>query len=420
MVLRKDFTPMLDLILIDKEELDNRMGSGKIPYSANAEFIRMVNDYSFRGRHLLLDGRLEDNRKFAFVCRKLDIPVTRYINPIVQYSVNDFKNMIAQADICNEGIGKVCELNLGTKDAHNPSKINRLKVNIPNTALLRIATYYLGLVNLNQSIEISILAQENCIGTDYIRLWPQGGEVAQPCFVKNLVIEEFNAPSNPISQFEGVDTWVSDICAELDSKKNGYKQLKNKIKAYENKASLLGLPMVRLVATDKDIVLNEDSIPEGYRGRVGEIQFPNIITRIESFAFSNCTVQTGDTALKIPKSLKTIGAQAFSGADIEALSIPADVESVLSRAFSDMPNIKLIEFAPDSKLKYLSKNAFLTYCKRAQNLRIRIPRTCPFIQKIEKGAEIERYGSLEAYLVMGYTGGIKGSRDGGVYMIEVY
>lgn len=93
---------------------------------------------------------------------------------------------------------------------------------------------------------------------------------------------------------------------------------------------------------------------------VSNLVIPDGIETIGDSAFEKCQ---GITALTLPRSVKNIGANAFSGTDISRVTIPTTVVSIGEKAFSGLKNLEYVEFEIESDiggygLQSIAQNAF--------------------------------------------------------------
>lgn len=130
--------------------------------------------------------------------------------------------------------------------------------------------------------------------------------------------------------------------------------ISNKITEIENNA---------FVETDnlESIEFEEESKLEiiGKRAFYGtslkSITIPKSVKTISAEAFMNSSIEL--VQFDLSSSLKTIGAKAFTGAKIVKIVIPKEVETIEERAFTNS-SIKTVMFENDSKLKEICKCAF--------------------------------------------------------------
>ena len=84
--------------------------------------------------------------------------------------------------------------------------------------------------------------------------------------------------------------------------------------------------------------------------------FPEIVTRIFDFAFSDCPVLSG--ALTLPDGLKEIGERAFCKTNISSVTFPVGLEKICTAAFLNCTSFSGCLTFP-STLKHIGRSAFL-------------------------------------------------------------
>ena len=93
---------------------------------------------------------------------------------------------------------------------------------------------------------------------------------------------------------------------------------------------------------------------------VSNLVIPDGIETIGNGAFEKCQ---GITTLNLPKSVKNLGANAFSGTDIARVTIPTTVVSIGEKTFAELKNLEYVEFEIESDnggygLQSIAQNAF--------------------------------------------------------------
>jgi len=94
----------------------------------------------------------------------------------------------------------------------------------------------------------------------------------------------------------------------------------------------------------KEVILNEGLLTIGWSGfnfcsTLGTIQFPESLTEIGSYCFTNTSLKT----VTLPKNLKTIGASAFKPCySLTSIEFPEGIESIGSGAFTGCSSIKSV------------------------------------------------------------------------------
>lgn len=93
---------------------------------------------------------------------------------------------------------------------------------------------------------------------------------------------------------------------------------------------------------------------------VSNLVIPDGIETIGNGAFEKCQ---GITTLNLPKSVKNLGANAFSGTDIARVTIQTTVVSIGEKTFAELKNLEYVEFEIESDnggygLQSIAQNAF--------------------------------------------------------------
>ena len=91
-------------------------------------------------------------------------------------------------------------------------------------------------------------------------------------------------------------------------------------------------------------------LPSAFRGctSLNMPDFPETLRSVLDEAFKGCTSMTGP--LKLPQSLTTISASAFSDTGINSVSLPSSVESVGTSAFAGCENLVTVTISGDCEL----------------------------------------------------------------------
>lgn len=104
------------------------------------------------------------------------------------------------------------------------------------------------------------------------------------------------------------------------------------------------------------------------------IKIPASVTSIGAGAFSSCAALTSVTFEKVSR-LESIGEQAFMQTPITALEIPASVKTIGNKAFQQCKSLKIVSFAEGSVLESIGNMAFCY----APIKEISIPASCAAI-----------------------------------------
>ena len=91
---------------------------------------------------------------------------------------------------------------------------------------------------------------------------------------------------------------------------------------------------------------------------IAEYKMPDTVTSIEDSALALFGAYGNVAKVTLSKNLLTIGENAFKGAYIDSLVIPASVQRIESGAFEGIKSITSITFEDDSSLVYIGANAF--------------------------------------------------------------